>query len=99
MAELSVTPADLVQIADSYRELATQAARISPEAVAQVQMISQTHGLLGYSSAVGVAAGLAAREGLLLSKISDFTSNAERFTEHASGYLREDAQGAQRVRS
>jgi hypothetical protein len=99
MAELNVIPADLVQAADSYRELAARAARISPEAVAQVQMISQTHGLIGYSSAVGVAAGLAAREGPLLAKVSDFTRSAERFTEHAAAYLREDAHGEQRMRA
>jgi Excreted virulence factor EspC, type VII ESX diderm len=99
VAELNVNPADLVRVADAYNELAARAAQISPQAAVEVQRIAETHGPIGYPTAVGIAAGLAAREGPLQAKVADFTTYAQRFTEHAATYTDEDTQGAGRIRS
>ncbi|MBS4730538.1 hypothetical protein MSM1_20175 [Mycobacterium sp. SM1] len=99
MAELNVNPADLLRVADAYTELAARAALISPQAVVEVQRIADTHGLIGYPTAVGIAAGLANADGPLMAKVMDFNSYAQRFTEHAAAYTGEDAQAAQRAKS
>jgi hypothetical protein len=93
MAELNVNPADLLRFADAYSELAERAAQISPQAVAEVQGIADTHGLIGYPTAVGIAAGLAKAEGPLQAKVDDFNTYAQRMTEHAATYTGADADG------
>lgn len=97
VAELDVNPADLIRVADAYGQLAARAAQISPQAATEVQRIAETHGPMGYPTAVGVAAGLANREAPLLSKVDDFNTYAQRFTEHAAAYTQEDAAGARRL--
>lgn len=99
MAKVDVNPADLRRIADSYRELAARAAQISPQAAVEVQRIAETHGPIGYPSAIGVTAGLARAEGAMMAKIADLTIHAERFDEHAGAYTDEDSQGAVLVRA
>jgi len=99
MAELNVNPADLVRVADAYNELAARAAQISPQAAVEVQRIAETHGPMGYPTAVGITAGLAMREGALQAKVADFTTYAQRFTEHAATYTDEDTQAVARIRS
>ena len=99
MAELNVNPGDLVRVADAYGELAARSAQISPLAAAEVQRIAETHGPMGYPTAVGIAAGLAAREAPLQAKVADFITYARRFTEHAAAYTTTDAEGGQRIRS
>ncbi|WP_218565228.1 type VII secretion target, partial [Mycobacterium xenopi] len=95
MAELNVNPADLLRIADAYSELAARAAQIPPEAVVEVQRIAQTHGPMGYPTAVGVAAGLANAEGPLNAKAAEFQAYSQRFTEHAATYTTTDGAGAE----
>lgn len=97
MAELNVNPADLLRAANAYGELAARAAQISPQAATEVQRIAETHGPMGYPTAVGIAAGLARREGQLAAKVADFTSYSQRFTEHAATYESVDRDGAQRL--
>lgn len=96
---LNVNPADLLRAADAYGDLAARAAQISPQAAAEVQRISATHGPMGYPIAVGIAAGLAAREDRLQSKAADFAAYDARFREHAAAYTAEDEIAAQRLRS
>ncbi|ORX13061.1 type VII secretion target [Mycobacterium xenopi] len=94
MAELNVNPADLLQVADAYDELATRAALMSPQAVVEVRRIAQTHGPMGYPTAVGITAGLAAREPAVSAKAADFTVYSQRFTDHAAAYTSTDADAA-----
>jgi len=94
MAELNMNPADLLRVADAYNELAARAALISPQAAVEVQRIAETHGPMGYPAAVGIAAGLAMREGPLQAKVADFTTYAQRFDEHAATYATTDQAGA-----
>lgn len=95
MAELNVNPAELVRFADAYSELAHRAAQISPQAVTEVQRVMQTHGPMGYPTAVGIAAGLAKAEGPLQAKVADFNTYSQRFTEHSATYTKADQTGAQ----
>jgi hypothetical protein len=97
MAQLNVNPTDLLQVADSYSELAARAALISPQAAVEVQRIAETHGPMGYPTAVGITAGLANAEGPLMAKVADFSAYAQRFTEHAATYADEDTQAAQQL--
>ena len=99
MAELNVNPADLVRFADRYSELAARAAQISPQAAVEVQRIADTHGPMGFPTAVGIAAGLAKAEGPLQAKVADFNTYAQRMTEHAATYTQVDGQDAQRVQA
>lgn len=99
MAELNVNPADLLRIADTYTALATRAAQLSPQAAAEVQRIADTHGPMGYPTALGIAAGLANAERPLNAKIADFQTYSQRFTEHAATYTTHDHQAAQRYRA
>ena len=55
-------PVDLLRAADDYTELAARAATISPQAVAEVTRIIETHAPMRYPVAVGTLAGLAPRE-------------------------------------
>jgi len=57
-----VHPVDLLRAADDYTELAARAATISPQAVAEVTRIIETHGPMRYPVAVGIVAGLAPRQ-------------------------------------
>lgn len=99
VAEIKVNPGDLALVADTYRELAARAAQISPQAALEVQRIAETHGPMGYPTAIGVTAGLAKAEGPLTAKVADFTAYSHRFTEHAATYTREDAEAAERIDS
>jgi len=99
MADLNVNQADLLRAADDYTELAARAAAISPQAVAEVTRIIETHGPMGYPVAVGIVAGLAPREAQVAAKIVDFGQYAQRLTEHAAIYQRTDADGASRMAS
>ncbi|ORX13078.1 type VII secretion target [Mycobacterium xenopi] len=99
MAELNVNPGDLVRVADAYSELAARAALISPQAAVEAQRIAETHGPMGYPAAVGIVAGLAKAEGPVMTKVDDFQTYAQRFTEHAATYTDEDGQAAQRTKS
>lgn len=96
---LNVNPADLLRAADAYGDLAARAAQISPQAAAEVQRISATHGPIGYPIAVGIAVGLVAREGRLQSKAADFATYDQRLRDHAAAYTDEDEMAAQRLRS
>lgn len=97
MGALDVNPADLLRFADAYSELATRAAQISPQAAQEVQRIADTHGLMGYPTAVGIAAGLAKAEGPLQAKVDDFDAYAQRLTEHAATYTSADGGGAAKL--
>lgn len=99
MAELDVNPADLVRFADAYSELAQRAAQISPQAADEVQKVIDTHGPMGYPTAVGIAAGLAKAEAPVQAKVADFNTYAQRFNEHADTYTQVDGQDAQRVKA
>ena len=99
MAELNVNPTDLLRFADAYGELAARAAQISPQAAIEVQRIADTHGPMGYPTAVGIAAGLAKAEKPLHAKVADFESYSRRFVEHAATYTTQDHQAAQRYSS
>ena len=99
MAELNVNPGDLLRFADAYSELANRAAQISPQAVVEVQRVAETHGPMGYPTAVGIAAGLAKAEGPVQAKVDDFNTYAQRLTEHAATYTRVDGESGQRVQS
>jgi hypothetical protein len=99
MAELNVNPADLVRVADAYTELAARAALICPQAAAEVQRVAETHGPMGYPAAVGIAAGLAMREGPLQAKVADFHTYSQRFTEHAAAYTNADQRAAAAIRA
>ena len=99
MAELNVNPGDLLRFADAYSELANRAAQISPQAVVEVQRVAETHGPMGYPTAVGIAAGLAKAEGPVQAKVDDFNTYAQRLTEHAATYTKVDGEGGQRVQS
>lgn len=91
---LNVNPADLLQAADDYTELAARAARICPQAVTEVNAIVQTHGPIGYPAAVGILAGLAAPEQAVQAKAAQFGRYAERFTGHAATYTDQDQAAA-----
>jgi hypothetical protein len=96
VAELNVNPADLLRIADAYTDLAARAAQLPPQAATEVQRITETHGPMGYPTAIGIAAGLANAERPLNMKIADFHTYSQRFTEHAATYATRDRQAAQR---
>jgi hypothetical protein len=93
VAHLNVNPADLIEAAGNYTELAVLAAQISPRAVTEVTRIAQTHGLMGYPTAVGIVAGLAAHEPRLLAKAAEFGLYAQRLNEHATTYQTTDSAG------
>lgn len=95
--KLDVDPVDLHKAGDDYAELAARAATISPQAVDEVNRIIATHGVMGYPAAVGIVAGLAAREAKVNAKAAQFGDYAQRFTDHALTYLGEDAAGAARI--
>jgi hypothetical protein len=95
--KLDVNPADLHKAVEDYAELAARAAAISPRAVDEVNRIMATHGPMGYPAAVGIVAGLAAREAQVNAKAADFTAYAQRFTEHAATFVGEDAAAAARM--
>ncbi|MDP7739219.1 type VII secretion target [Mycobacterium paragordonae] len=97
MAGVDVSPADLLGSADAYAALAARAALIAPQAVVEVQRIAESHGPMGYPTAVGVAAGLASREGSVTAKVADFGVYSQRLSEHAAAYSRADKGGAVRL--
>jgi len=97
VAHLNVHLADLLKAGNDYAELAARAALISPQAVAEVTRIIETHGAMGYPAAVGIVAGLAPREAQVAAKAADFGRYAQRFTEHAATYQGTDSDGASRM--
>ncbi|OOK65260.1 hypothetical protein BZL29_7699 [Mycobacterium kansasii] len=97
MPELNVNPADLERFANAYSELAQRTAQISPQAATEVQRVMQTHGPMGYPTALGIAAGLAKAEGPVQAKVADFNNYAQRFTEHSATYTKADQTGAQEL--
>lgn len=97
MAELNVRPADLLEIADQYGDLAQRCAVITPRAVEEVNRILETHGPMGFPVAVGIAAGLGSREPQVAAKAAEFTEYATRFTEHAATYTSQDQAFAGRI--
>lgn len=96
VAELNVDAAYLLRVADAYGELAARVAQISPHAAVEVQRIADTHGPMGYPTAVGIVAGLAKAEGPVNAKVADFQTYSRRFVEHAATYTTQDHQGAHR---
>ena len=94
MAAIDVNAADLLRAADAYAALAARASLIAPQAAVEVHRIAESHGPMGYPTAVGITAGLASREGPLNAKVADFGTYSERFTEHATTYTRQDAQAS-----
>lgn len=99
MAKLNVNPAQLLVAAGGYAELSTRVAQLSPQALTEVQRISDSHGLIGYPTAVGLATGLAAAEQPVLAKAADFEDYSQRLTEHAATYTDQDEQAARNTRS
>lgn len=98
VAQLNVNTADLLRAADTYTGLADRTSQISPQAHAEVQRITATHGPMGYPAAVGIATALANAEKPLNAKAVDFQTYSQRFTEHAATYTTEDREAAQRYR-
>jgi hypothetical protein len=96
MGELKVDPRDLLRVSESYRELGLRAQLISPQAATEVQRISESHGPMGYPTAVGIAAGMANAEGPLNAKVADFHEHAGRFEEHAATYSGQDQDNAKK---
>lgn len=99
MAKLNVNPAQLLDAAGNYRELSTRVAQLSPQALTEVQRISDSHGLIGYPTALGLAAGLAKAEQPVLTKAADFQDYSQRLSEHAATYTDQDEQAARNTRS
>lgn len=99
VANLNVDPADLRTVAARYADLGIKASVISPRAVAEVQSIVNSHGVMGYPTAVGIAARLAREEQRVVAKTADFTQYSERFTEHAATYTAQDQDAAKRFKS
>src|SRR5205814_7667649 len=64
--------ADLLRVAADYAELHARAATISPQAAAEVQRISATHGPMGYPVAVGIVTNLARQQAALDAKTAQF---------------------------
>ncbi|MFV8169761.1 type VII secretion target [Mycobacterium sp. DBP42] len=83
---LNVNPADLTAAAGGYEELAQRAQMISPQAVDLVQKVIATHGPMGYSTAIGIIAGLLAKVEKVEAKSADFVLYAQRLTEHGVSY-------------
>lgn len=97
MAALDVNPSDLLRSADAYSELSIHALQIAPQAAAEVLQIAETHGPMGYPTAVGIAMGFARNDATLQAKIAHFTTYSQRFTEHAATYTRTDAAAAGQI--
>lgn len=92
--QLDVRPADLINVAGQYADLARQASAIGPLAVEEVNRIIASHGAMGYPVAVGVVASLARKQALVEAKVVDFGMYADRFSEHAATYRDQDSAGA-----
>lgn len=96
---LNVNPADLIQAAAGYEELALRAQMISPRVVEQVQQVIATHGAMGYSTALGIVAGLISKAAKVDAKTADFVQYGQRLTEHAAAYTTGDSAMADKVSS
>ena len=99
MAKLNVNPSLLLGAASDYAELSTRVAQLAPQALTEVQRISNSHGLIGYPTAVGLAAGLAKAEQPVLTKAADFQDYSQRLTEHAATYTDQDQRAARDTKS
>lgn len=94
MGHLNVDPTQLLAAAADYSELSIRTALLSPQAAAEVQRIADSHGLIGYPAALGIAAGLANAEQPVLTKASDFQTYSQNLTEHAATYTDQDQRAA-----
>lgn len=99
MAKLNVNPAQLLDAAGDYAELSARVTQLSPQALTEVQRISDSHGLIGYPTAIGLAAGLAKAEQPVLNKAADFQDYSQRLTEHAATYTSQDGRAARDTKS
>ena len=97
MEQLNVNPADLLKAPDDYTDLAARAALLSPQALAEVNRVVDTHGPMGYPAAVGIAAGLATRDAPVHAKAHQFVQYAQRLTGHALTYAGEDTAAEARL--
>jgi hypothetical protein len=91
---LNVNPADLYRAADDYTELAARTAQLPAQARAEIQRIAISHGPMGFPMAVGIAAGMAARESAVQAKAARFEQYADNFTGHAAAYIDQDRAAA-----
>ena len=76
MGLLNVNPADLYRAADDYTELAARTAQLPAQALAEIQRIAASHGPMGFPTALGIAAGMAAREAAVQAKAAQFRQYA-----------------------
>lgn len=97
MAALNVDPSSLERVAGAYSDLAARMTTIQPQAAAEIQRVIESHGPIGYPTAVGITAALTNADGPLQAKIADFHTYAGRFTEHAQTYTRQDAAAARQL--
>lgn len=94
MGHLNVDTTQLLAAAADYDELSVRTALLSPLATTEVQRIADSHGLIGYPAALGIAAGLANAEQPVLNKATDFQTYSQNLTEHAATYTDQDQRGA-----
>ena len=94
MALLNVNPADLYRAADDYTELAARTAQLLVQALAEIQRIAASHGPMGFPTAVGVAARMAARESAVQAKAAQLEQYADNFSGHAGAYIDQDRAAA-----
>ena len=94
MGHLNVNPADLFRAADDYTELAARTAQLPAQALAEIQRIAASHGPMGFPTALGIAAGMAARESAVQAKAAQFEQYAHTFTGHAAAYIDQDRAAA-----
>ena len=94
MGQLNVNPTDLYKAADDYAELAARTAQLPAQAVAEIQRIAASHGPMGFPTAVGIAAGMAAREATVQAKAAQFQQYVDNFTGHAAAYIDQDRAAA-----
>jgi hypothetical protein len=99
MGHLNVNPAQLLATAVDYDELSVRTALLSPRATAEVQRIADSHGLIGYPTALGVAAALANAEQPVMTKAADFQTYSQHLTEHAATYTDQDERGARDLKA
>lgn len=99
MGELNVDPGDLLRAAAGYQELGLRAQLIAPQAAEEVQRIADSHGPMGFPTAVGIAAGMSKAEVPLNQKIQDFNEYSQRFMEHAATYTGQDKEGADQYKT
>jgi hypothetical protein len=99
MGHLDVNPGQLLAAAAGYDELSARIALLSPQATTEVQRIADSHGLIGYPTALGIAAGLADAEQPVMTKAADFQTYSQNLTEHAATYTDQDQRGADALKA